>query len=49
MSSLLEQFGLVVEHGKTEVFHFSRLHSIFSPLSLDLSQISSPILHSKDT
>ena len=26
MSSLLKQFGLVIEYGKTEVFYFSRLH-----------------------
>jgi len=34
MSSLLEQFRLMVEHRKTKIFHFSRLHGIFDPLSL---------------
>ena len=29
MLSLLEQFGLIVEYGKTEVFHLSRLHGTF--------------------
>ena len=24
VSSLLDQFSLIIEHGKTEVFHFSR-------------------------
>ena len=43
MSSLLNQFGLIVEHGKTENFHFSRLHGTFK----DLRQIDSPILQSK--
>jgi len=49
MLSLLKQFGLVIKHEKTKVFHFSRLHSIFSPLPLNLSQIGGPILHPKDT
>jgi len=25
ISSILDRFGLVLEHGKTEVFHFSRV------------------------
>jgi len=29
---LLLKFGLLVEHSKTEVFHFSRLHNNFNPL-----------------
>ena len=45
---LLEQFGLIVKHGKTEVFHFSRLHGLFNPLSLDLSCIIESILYPKD-
>ena len=49
MLSLLKQFELVIKHEKTKVFHFFRLHSIFSPLPLNLSQIGSPILHPKDT
>jgi len=50
MSSLLDQFGLVVEHGKTEIFHFSisYAYSIFNPPVLDLNQISSSILCPKD-
>ena len=46
---LLDQFGLIVEHEKTENFYFSRSYSIFNPPALDLSQIGSPILHHKDT
>ena len=37
ISFLFKQFWLVIEHGKSEVFHFSRLYSLFNPLSLDLS------------
>jgi len=48
MSSLLDQFRLIIEYEKTENFHFSRSHSIFNSPVLDLSQISSPIICSKD-
>jgi len=48
MSSLLKQFGLVIEHGKTEVFHFSRLHVSFNPPLLNLTSLGGPILHSKE-
>ena len=44
ISLLLDQFDLVIKYEKTEVFHFSRAHSIFNPLSLDLSTISGLIL-----
>ena len=46
--SLLERFRLMIKHGKTEVFHFSRLHRVFNPLLLDLSSIGGSILHSKN-
>jgi len=46
---LLVDFGLVIEHGKTEVFHFNRLHGVFNPPSLDLSPISGLILCPRDT
>ena len=49
MSSLLRQFGLIIKHGKTEVFYFSRLHSHFDYPSLNLSTLGSPILCSKET
>ena len=48
MSSLLSKFGLIIKHGKTDVFHFSRAHGAFSPSPLDLSSISSPLLLPKD-
>jgi len=49
ISSLLEQFGLIVKYRKTENFHFSRLYRIFNILPLNLSQIDGPILYFKDT
>jgi len=48
ISSLLEQFGLILEHRKTEVFHFSRLHKVFDPSSLDLMLLEDPILQPKN-
>ena len=48
ISSLLEQFSLIIKHGKTEVYHFSRLHGLFNPPLLDLSYIGDPILLPKD-
>jgi len=32
---LLVDFGLVIEHRKTEVFHFNRLYKVFNPLPLN--------------
>jgi len=49
MSSLLMRFGLIVEYGKTEVFHFSRLQEAFNPSPFNLSAIEEPILLSKDS
>ena len=48
-SKLLDSFGLIIEHSKTEVFHFSRSQSSFNPPPLDLSLIGGLILRSKDT
>ena len=31
LSKLLNSFGLVIEHSKTEVFYFNRSHGIFNP------------------
>ena len=33
LSNLLTDFGLVLEHGKTEIFHFNRSHREFNPPS----------------
>jgi len=49
LSNLLSDFSLVIEHGKTEIFHFNRLHRVFNPPLLDLSPLGGPILHLKNT
>ena len=49
MSNLLSKFGLIVEHLKIEVFHFSRLHGSSNFPLLNLSLIGGPILHPKDS
>ena len=49
VSSLLEQFRLIIKHRKIEVFHFSRSHEVFKPLSLDLIPLEGPILQLKNT
>jgi len=43
------RFELIVEHGKTEVFYFSKLQEAFNPSSFNLSAIGEPILLSKDS
>ena len=47
--SLFSKFGLVIEHRKSEIFHFSRFYGIFNSPSLDLTSLGGPILHSKNT
>ena len=49
ISSLLEQFGLVIEYRKTEVFHFSRSYRVFNPSLLDLTILGDPIFCPKKT
>ena len=49
VSSLLDQFGLVIKYGKTKVFHFSKSHGIFNCPLLDLSSIESLMLTPKTT
>ena len=48
-SNLFLQFGFLVEHSKTEVFHFTRSQNSFNPPSLDISSIRGPILYPKDS
>jgi len=48
ISSLLLKCGLVIKHGKTDVFHFSRSHGAFNPPPLNLSSIGSSILLPKE-
>ena len=49
ISNLLLKFSLIVEHSKTEVFHFNKLQGSFNPPLFDLSSIGSPILHPKNS
>ena len=49
MLNLLSKFSLIVEHSKTEVFHFNRLQESFNPPSLNLSSIGGPILCPKNS
>ena len=44
LTNLLEKFGLVVEHSKTEVFYFDRSHGVFNPPPLDFSPLGGNIL-----
>ena len=46
---LLSKFGLIVEHLKTEVFHFTRSQGSFNPPPLDLSPIGGPIFYLKES
>ena len=48
LSKLLDSFGLIIKHSKTEIFHFSRAQGIFNPPPLDLSPLRGPILRPKD-
>jgi len=48
MTKLLDKFGLIIKHSKTEVFHFNRLHGFSNPPPLDLSTIGGSILCPKD-
>ena len=49
LSNLLTDFGLVIEYGKTEIFHFIRSHGVFNPPPLNLSLLRGLILYPKDT
>jgi len=47
-SNLLSKFGLIIEHSKTEIFHFSRSRRMFNPPPLDLSSFGGLTLHPKN-
>ena len=48
LTKLLDKFGLIIEHSKTETFHFNRLYGFFNSPLLDLSTIRDPTLCLKD-
>jgi len=47
ISTLLIKFRLILKHGKTEVFYFSRVCRVFNPPPLDLTPLSGSVLLSK--
>ena len=49
LTKLLDKFGLIIEHSKTETFHFNRTHRVFNLPLLDLSPFGGPILYPKDS
>jgi len=49
ISSILSKYGLIIKHGKTDVFHFTRSHGTYNPPSLNLTPIGSPSLLPKET
>ena len=49
LSKLLDSFCLIIEHSKTEIFHFNRSHGPFNPPPLDLSPLGGPILKPKES
>ena len=49
LTNLLEKFGLVVKHSKTEVFYFNRFHGVFNPSPLNLSSLGGNILLPSNT
>jgi len=49
MIKLLDKFGLIVKHLKTEVFHFNKSHGLFDLPPLDLFSIEGPILVPKNS
>jgi len=49
ISTLFDQFGLIIKHGKSEIFHFSISTRNFNLSPLDLSPLGSFILQPKNT
>ena len=49
LSKLLDSFGLVIEHSKTEIFHFTRSQGFFNLPPLDLSLLGGLILRPKES
>ena len=49
ITNLLDKFDLIVEHSKTDVFHFSRSYGLFNPPPLNLLLLGSLILSPKSS
>ena len=48
LTKLLEKFGFIVEHSKTEIFHFNRSQGVFNLPPLDLTLLGGFILWPND-
>ena len=48
LTNLLEKFSLIVEHSKTENFHFNRSQEVFNPPPLNLTLLGGSILQPND-
>jgi len=48
ISSLFEQFGLMIEYNKLEMFYFSRSTKNYNSSPLDLGLLEGPLLQPKD-
>jgi len=44
LTKLLEKFGLIVKHSKTEIFHFNRSQEVFNPSPLNLTPLGGSVL-----
>ena len=44
LTKLLEKFSLIIEHSKTEIFHFNRFQGVFNPPPLNLTLLGEFIL-----
>ena len=49
LTNLLEKFGFVVKHSKTEIFHFNRSYGLFNSPLLDVSPLEGNILWPKES
>ena len=49
LTKLLDSFGLIIEHLKTEIFYFSRSQGVFNSPPLNLSPIGGLTLRPKDS
>ena len=49
LTKLLEKFSLIVEHSKTEIFHFNRSQEVFNSPSLNLTLLGGSILQPNDS
>ena len=49
ISSIFLKYSLIIQHGKTDVFYFTRSYGTYNPPPLDLTPIDGPLLLPKET